>query len=120
MNRFACWCLVVLLLGVFGAVVAYLLRERRLAGRDMPPYSVFSEADDGLGEAAHVLRRLGWTPVALTRPIQPARHGGLLILTEPPRKLLAAGEAISEDDARTLLRWVEQGNTLLLMGRHNT
>jgi hypothetical protein len=122
MTRFACWCLVVLLLGVFGVVAAYLLRERSQAGLDMPAYSVYSEAGDGLGEAAHVLRRLGWTPVAVTRPIQQARPRGLLILTEPPRRRLLGGdtEDISVGDARALLRWVEQGNTLLLMSRKNT
>jgi hypothetical protein len=121
-QRFICWSLVVLLLGVFGVVVSYLLRERSLAGRDMPAYSVYSEASDGLGEAAHVLRRLGWTPVALTRPVQQGRQRGLLILTEPPRRSLFGEEAdaISDSDARALLHWVEQGNTLLLMGRKNT
>jgi hypothetical protein len=122
MTRFVCWLLVVLLLGVFGVVAEYLLRERSLAGRDMPPYSVYSEAGDGLGEAAHVLRRLGWTPVTLTRPIQHAQHRGLLILTEPPKRSMFGeeGDALSQGDARALLRWVEQGNTLLLMSRKNT
>jgi hypothetical protein len=122
MKRFICWSLVVLLLGVFGVVVSYLLRERSLAGRDMPAYSMYSEASDGLGEAAHVLRRLGWEPVALTRPVQQGRQRGLLILTEPPRRSLLGEEAdtISDSDVRALLRWVEQGNTLLLMGRKNT
>src|SRR5690349_18908979 len=85
MSRFLCWSLVVLWLGVFGAVVVFLLRERTAAGLSMPAYSVYSEADDGLGEAAQVLRRLGWTPVALTRPIQQTRHRGLLVLAEPRR-----------------------------------
>ncbi|HWG43644.1 MAG TPA: DUF4350 domain-containing protein [Gemmataceae bacterium] len=122
MTRFAYWCLIVLMLGVFGVVTAHLLRERSLAGRDMPAYSVYSEASDGLGEAAHVLRRLGWTPVAVTQPIQPSRQHGLLILTEPPRRSLFGEEAdaISDSDAKALLRWVEQGNTLLLMSRKNT
>lgn len=120
--RLLCWFLVFALLGVFGATAAYLLRQRSRAGLDMPPYSVYSEASDGLGEAANVLRRLGWTPVAVTRPIQPGRHEGLLILTEPPRRPLFGGGArdISEGDARGLLRWVEQGNTLLLMSRKTT
>lgn len=122
MKRFMCWSLIVLLLGVFGVVVSYLLRERSLAGRDMPAYSMYSEASDGLGEAAHVLRRLGWEPVALTRPVQQGRQRGLLILTEPPRRSLFGEDtdAIPDSDARALLRWVEQGNTLLLMGRKNT
>jgi hypothetical protein len=122
MTRFACWFLIVLLLGVFGVVAEHLLRERSLAGRDMPAYSVYSEAGDGLGEAAHVLRQLGWTPVPLTRPVQHAQHRGLLILTEPPRRSLFGEEedALSDGDAKALLRWVEQGNTLLLMSRKNT
>lgn len=120
MTRFACWILIVLLLGAFGAVTAYLLRERRFAGHDMPAYSVYSEASDGLGEAAHVLRRLGWTPVAVTRPIQDRQHRGLLILTEPPSGSLFGEDSLSENDVRALLRWVEQGNTLLLMGHANT
>ncbi|HEY7424411.1 MAG TPA: DUF4350 domain-containing protein [Gemmataceae bacterium] len=122
MNRFVCWCLVVLLLGVFGVVTAYLLRERSRAGLDMPAYSVYSESSDGLGEAAHLLRRLGWTPMAVTRPIQQGHPQGLLILVEPPRRRLLGGgaEDISASDARALLHWVEQGNTLLLMSRKNT
>jgi hypothetical protein len=120
MTRFACWVLIALLLGAFGAVTAYLLRERRLAGRDMPGYSVYSEASEGFGEAAHVLRRLGWTPVAVTRPIQERQHRGLLILAEPPSGGLFGGQALTENDVRTLLRWVEQGNTLLLMGQRTT
>ncbi len=120
MTRLACWLLMGLLLGVFAAVTAYLLRERRLAGRDLPAYSVYSEASDGLGEAAHVLRRLGWTPVAVTRPIQDRQHRGLLIVAEPPSGRLFGEDALSESEAQTLLRWVGHGNTLLLLGRKNT
>ncbi|HTU22017.1 MAG TPA: DUF4350 domain-containing protein [Gemmataceae bacterium] len=123
MTRFACWILIGVLLGAFGAVTAYLLRERRLAGRDMPAFSVYSEASDGLGEAAQVLRRLGWTPVAVTRPIQDRQHRGLLILAEPPSGSLLGEDELSENEVRSLLRWVEQGeqgNTLLIMGRSNT
>jgi len=120
MRRFTCWILMGLLLAAFGAVTAYLLCERRLAGRDMPAYSVYSEASDGLGEAAQVLRGLGWTPVAVTRPIQDRQHRGLLILAEPPSRSLFGEDSLSENDVHSLLRWVEQGNTLLLLGRANT
>jgi hypothetical protein len=60
--------------------------------------------------------------VAVTRPIQQGQHEGLLILTEPPRRKRFGGGSkdISDGDARALLRWVEQGNTLLLMSRKNT
>lgn len=118
--RFTCWILTGLLLGAFGVVTAYLLRERRLAGHDMPAYSVYSEASDGLGEAAHVLRRLGWTPVAMTRPILDRHHRGLLIVADPPSGGFFDADALSENDARSLLSWVEHGNTLVLLGRKNT
>jgi|SRR5579884_1865785 len=118
--RFVCWLLTGLMLCIFAVVTAYLLRERRLAGRDLPAYSVYSEASDGLGEAAYVLRRLGWTPAALTRPIQHRQQRGLLIVAEPPSGGLFSATAVSENDARSLLSWVEHGNTLLLLGRQNT
>jgi hypothetical protein len=122
MTRFLCWCLAVLWLGVFAAVAALLLRERTAAGLNMPAYSVWSEANDGLGEAAHVLRRLGWTPVAVTRPIQQTRHRGLLVMVAPERTNPFSDDegGISDGEAAALLRWVEQGNTLLLMGKKNT
>jgi hypothetical protein len=118
--RFASCILIGLLLCLFSGVTGYLLRERRLAGRDLPAFSVYSEASDGLGEAAYVLRRLGWTPVAVTRPVQEAQHRGLLIVAEPESGKLFGEDALSENDARTLLSWVERGNTLLLLGRKNT
>jgi hypothetical protein len=118
--RFACWLLIGLLLGLFGAVTGYLLRERRLAGRDMPAYSVYSEASDGLGEAAHVLRGLGLTPVAVTRPIQDSQHRGLLIVAGPDSSKLFSEDSRSANDAQSLLNWVEHGNTVLLLGRKNT
>ncbi len=122
MARVLSWSLVLALLGVFAAVTAELLRQRRAAGRGMPAYSVYSEAADGLGEAAHLLRQLGWTPVALTRPVQAARHRGLLIVVEPARPglLEGEGEGMKSTEAEALLRWVGHGNTLLLLSRTNT
>lgn len=120
MNRTVCWMLIGVLLGAFAAATGYLLHQRRLAGRDLPAYSVYSEARDGLGEAAFVLRRLGWTPMAVTRPLQQGRQHGLLILAEPPSGRLLGDEALSKNDADALLHWVEQGNTLLLLSHKNT
>src|SRR5205823_1446945 len=79
-------------------------------------------AGDGLGEAAEHLRRLGWTPIAVTRPIQSTQHRGLLVVVEPePAGLLGEEEGgLSEAEARAMLRWVGQGNTLLLCCGKNT
>jgi len=52
--------------------------------------------------------------------VQPSRHHGLLILAEPPARSVLGEETLSENDIRTLLRWVEQGNTLLLLGNKQT
>jgi hypothetical protein len=122
MARIVSWSLVLALLGVFAAVTAELLRERRAAGRGMPAYSVYSEASDGLGETTHLLRALGWTPVALTRPVQDRRHRGLLVVVEPEQAGLLEGESegMKGVEAEALLRWVRQGNTLLLLARKNT
>src|SRR5947209_20385639 len=122
MPRFVSWLLVLLLFGGFAAVAYGVLRAWAAAGRGLPAYSVFSEAGDGLGEAAEHLRRLGWTPVAVTRPIQNTRHRGLLVVVEPePAGLLGReGGGLSEGEARAMLRWVGQGNTLLLCSRRNT
>src|SRR6185437_6037036 len=83
MARSVCWLLFLLMAAAFGAGVAVLLRDRALAGHGMPAYSVYSDAGDGLGEAAHLLRALGWTPVALDRPVQNSQARGLLLLVEP-------------------------------------
>jgi hypothetical protein len=121
MSRFAAWLLVALFLAAFAAVTVGALRERAAAGQGMPPYSVYSEAGDGLGEAAHLLRRLGWEPVALTRPPQAAQHSGLLVLLGPESDARFGEEGgLSEVDAGNLLRWVEAGNTLLFAARKTT
>jgi hypothetical protein len=122
MTRVLCWSVVVVLLGGFLALWVALLNERVAAGRGLPAYSVYSEADDGLGEAAHLLRQLGWTPVALTRPMQATRHRGLLILVQPGKGglLTGADAGMTPTEAEALLRWVAQGNTLLLAAQTNT
>src|SRR5438067_597768 len=105
MLRFASWLLVLLLFGSFAAVAYQVLRARAEAGRGLPAYSVFSNAGDGLGEAAEHLRRLGWTPIAVTRPIQSTQHRGLLVVVEPePAGLLGEEEGgLSETEARAML-----------------
>ncbi len=115
MTRSLSWLLVLLLLGAFAGAAAYALGLRAAAGKGMPPYSVYSEEADGLADAARVLRRGGWEPVAVTRPIAATHYRGLLVLVEP-----AGDDDLSEGDARGLLHWVETGNTLLYCGRHKT
>jgi hypothetical protein len=120
MSRVLCGSLVVALLGGFVALLAILLRQRVDAGLGLPAYSVYSQADDGLGEAANLLNALGWTPEALTRPIQATHLRGLLILDGPREEGVFGGEHITPADAGALLRWVAQGNTLLLATDMNT
>ncbi|MBY0522473.1 MAG: DUF4350 domain-containing protein [Gemmataceae bacterium] len=126
MSRIATWLLLLLLLALFAGVVFYALRARVEAGKEMPPYSVYSEDRNGLADAARLLRQLRYEPVALTRPIQQLRSDDttprLLIIVEPEVKHGMSGEAadLSRNDVKGLLRWVEQGNTLLLVGRHPT
>jgi hypothetical protein len=121
MTRLVSWVLVLLLLGAFAGAVAYALWLRAAAGAGVPDYSVYSDDRDGLAEAAREFRRLGWEPVAVTRPIPSPHHRGLLVLVEPQRmSLLGTAYELPEGDARALLRWVEAGNTLLYCGRHAT
>ena len=114
MSRFACWFLSFVLLGAFVVVAGLALRARLRAGRGLPAYSVYTERGDGLGEAANLLGQLGWAPVAMTRPLPLPGQRGLLIVAEPPEGTLG------ESEARALLRWVEDGNTLLLATRNIT
>jgi hypothetical protein len=122
MTRPLSWLLVVLLVGAFAGTVVYVFRQRAEAGKGLPDYSVYSEEANGLAEAARFLRKLGWEPVAVARPIQHTRARGLLILVEPAERSLIPGEPpkLPEGDVKALLRWVEQGNALLYCGRHRT
>ncbi len=121
MTRLLAWLLVLLLFGAFAGAAAYALALRAEAGRGMPDYSVYSHDADGLADAALFLRRAGWEPVAVTRPIQHTRYRGLLVLVEPTASSVAGVQyELTEEDARALLRWVEAGNTLLYAGRHGT
>src|SRR4051812_16492429 len=123
MKRALPWLLVLILFGGFAATAFLVLQARADAGRDMPAYSVYSEEPVGLAETARLLGKLGWEPVALTRPVSQLRPGPeprLLIMVEPqPTGFSATGEPdLSPAEVRSLQRWVEEGNTLLLAGRH--
>jgi hypothetical protein len=120
MTRFFGWLFLILLLGGFGAAVFFVLRAQAEAGKGMPAFSVYSEERDGLAEAARLLRKLGWEPVAVTRPIEHTRHRGLLICVEPETTSPLTGEEVhvSDTDLAGMLRWVAEGNTLVLCDRH--
>jgi len=121
MTRPLSWLLVLLLLGGFVGAVAYALWLRADAGKGMPDYSVYSAEPDGLRDAARFLRRAGWEPVAVTRPIAATRYAGLLVLVEPGKSWgLTTEYELPAGDARALLQWVAAGNTLLYCGRHGT
>jgi hypothetical protein len=120
-GTFGNWLLVLLLGGAFVTAVYLVLLWGAAAGRGMPAYSVYSEGPDGLAQAAAVLGKLGFEPVALTRPVQQTRARGLLIVAGPRRHGPFGDEAgVSKNDARALLKWVAKGNTLLLAGREPT
>lgn len=121
MTRLFSWVLVFFLGAVFLGAVAFSLRRRVETGHGMPEYSVYSEEENGLGEAARLLRQLGWEPVALTRPIAQVRPRGLLIVAEPTETTpLGRQPGLDETNARALLRWVAAGNTLLYAARHSS
>jgi hypothetical protein len=111
MSRVGSWLLTFLLLGIFIAAAGFALRERLRSGRGMPAYSVYTDRGDGLGEAAYLLGKLGWTPVAMTRATPLPGQRGLLVIAEP------AEDSLSENDAKLLMRWVEEGNMLVLASR---
>src|SRR5262249_21517003 len=114
--------ILLVLTAVFAAVGVTLLYNRAAAGRGMPDYSGYSSAPDGLAQTADVLRKLGWQPVAVTRPIQQTRHRGLLILAEPQKPGLPVGpvQPLSDADVDGLLDWVHHGNTLLFCHAEQT
>jgi hypothetical protein len=115
MTRFLSWCLTLLLFGAFAALVGFALRARLDAGRGMPAFSVYSEDADGLAETARLIRKLGWEPLVVTRPIQNTRDRGLLVLVEPEGTAVVPGDEpdLTATEVKSLLHWVEQGNTLL-------
>src|SRR5207253_547285 len=93
------WLGVLLLLAGFLLVAWRLLDLRFQAGKGLPPYSLYSEQDNGLAESAHLLRQLGWEPVPLTRPVMGGLQRGLLLVVEPGE------DEFGDADARALLRW---------------
>jgi hypothetical protein len=107
-------CLIVLLLGSFLVLTARLLHQRLQTGAGLPPCSVYSDRADGLGEAAYLVRELGYQATPLTRLPAASLQRGLLILAEP------IADDLGEPDAGALLSWVESGNTLLLASSHST
>jgi hypothetical protein len=122
MSRPLSWLLVVLLFGVFASAAGFVLRERAAAGKGMPPYSIYShDARRGAAEAAYVLQRAGWTPVALMRRVQYTPARGLLILIQPEEDDSEnADGGVSDVDAAAMLHWVERGNTLLVLSKKAT
>jgi Domain of unknown function (DUF4350) len=122
MNSRTAWILTLLSFGVFGAAVVYALWVRADAGKGFPDYSVYSEEADGLADAARFLRRTGFEPIAVTRPIQHSHVRGLLVLAEPHGTALFPGERpdLTETTVNSLLHWVEAGNTLLYASRHGS
>jgi hypothetical protein len=111
-----------LVLLTVGGACAWLLYgvfdDRASAGVGLPAYSMYSDGPDGFAQAAALLEKLGWQPVAVTRPIQQTRLRGLLVIAQDGRPLtqLGRGPALSDADVEGLLDWVRQGNTLLLCG----
>src|SRR5205814_579481 len=77
------WPFVILLFGLFLAAAGWLIYQRVAAGKNMPDYSVYSRDRKGLAGTAQWLSRIGYEPIAVTRPIQNTRYSGLLILVEP-------------------------------------
>ncbi|HYV39560.1 MAG TPA: DUF4350 domain-containing protein [Gemmataceae bacterium] len=121
-SRFAAWFVLVVVVGVFATVTYGVLADRARSGAGLPDYVVYSDGLDGYAQAAELLRKLGWQPVAVTRPIQQTHHRGLLILAMPGEALPALGvsPALSQADVEGMLDWVSQGNTLLVCGWRNT
>ncbi|HYT95096.1 MAG TPA: DUF4350 domain-containing protein [Gemmataceae bacterium] len=121
-SSFFNWLLILLLVSAFGALTYWVLREGAEAGQGLPAYSVYADDARGLAQAAAVVGRFGWQPIAVTRPIQGTRARGLLILVEPSRAdVLGRSESgMSDDDVRGLLRWVGNGNALLFASRERT
>ena len=120
--RLAPWLVLLSLATATCVVVFAVLNARASAGSGLPDYSVYSDGPEGLNQAAEVLRKLGWQPVAVTRPIQQTHHRGLLILVEPRRSglQLEEMEPMSDADVDGLLNWVKQGNTLLFCATHKS
>jgi hypothetical protein len=122
MTRFVSWLLVLLLFAGYVTATIAVLRARIDAGKGVPDYSIYSEERNGLGEIARLIHRIGWQPVPLTRHVNPAMHRGLLITIEPQGGSLLPGEEheLGESEAAGLLRWVGEGNTLVVCSGQNT
>ena len=117
------WFLLVFLLAGFLTIGYLVLRDRFEAGYGMPAYSLYSKGENGYDHAARFAEKLGWQAIGLTRPIQNTRHQGLLIMVAPQHPDMFQGgmvPGVTEEDAKGVLRWVSEGNTLVLIGRKQT
>jgi len=124
MTRFISWLLLFLLFGTFAGVAFVVLQRRAAAGREMPRWSVYAEDADGLAETARFVAKLGWEPVALTRPVvqlpTDPTQPRLVVMVEPqpPASAFGGSGEMGKGEAQAILDWAAQGNTLLLVGRH--
>jgi Domain of unknown function (DUF4350) len=114
MRQFLPYLLVLALLCGFLAATGWVLRARAITGKGMPAFSTYSDGPDGLGELVHVLRSAGYQPTAGTRPTTSAGYEGLLVIVEPQAAGTLETLPLSQSVAERLLKWVEDGNTLLL------
>ena len=113
MPRTLAWLVAVSLFSAFAMALAWSLRARTDAGRDLPEYSVYSQERDGLGPLAHLLQQLGWEPVAITRPMLDSRQHGLLIVVSAAGPEGRQGDW-SEVEVNGLMHWVAEGNCVPL------
>ncbi len=110
----------IILLAIFAITSFVVLKARFETGLNMPEYSIYSNADNGLYRAAYVLKQLGFSPVGLSRPIQNTKRSGLLIVVEPQSSNLFIGQypGLGSNDAKGMLDWVAEGNTLVMVARN--
>jgi hypothetical protein len=121
-SRLLIWIVLSGTLVPCAAVLYGILDDRASAGVGLPKYCIYSDDRDGLAQAGALLRNLGFTPVALTRPVQQSHLQGLLIVVDPGPAISLLGSApmLSDTDLDGLLAWVQKGNTLLYCSPKNS